>query len=547
MEYASFPREKLTLVKRIAQGSFGTVYKALLENQEVAAKRVETEEGHRELKFLIELDHPNIVKLIGIVDNGVDVDIILEFCDGGSLRSYLNAHRGEHLGLRFYDWAKQAGRPIAYLKKMHVVHKDIKSPNYLITSGNILKLCDFGLAKDLDATITSATETASYPWMAPELLRDNILSPTYDIYAYGVVVWELWMTDIPFEDCKVPANLTWRICNNNERPPIPPNCPKPIADLMKQCWQIDWKKRPSMDQVILMLTSAEQSQFIAMIAGPWELEKEFRQDGPGKLNVTRDIAVCPCGDIAVLSDTIDGVCMYSNEGLYKSHLDLEQGMDPGVTPYPSNVTVNADGIIYVTCICYVLMYTAQCVYKGRWVAMSPDNKPSDSENTWLCGLTIDSNGQLLVGQLKSPRYISKHRHDGSHIASIKVNIRPYYLAATSHDTIVISDLNIVQIVDSTGQVLHTLNTYRQMSFCWYPRAVPCYNDIILVCNSDLGNTHEISCFSVSAEYLGSIAVRDRPYGVAISKDNCKLLVGCNDRVVTYAIKSLPIMHSLKVD
>ena len=190
---------------------------------------------------------------------------------------------------------------------------------------------------------------------------------------------------------------------------------------------------------------------------------------------------------------------YSNDAVYKFHLDLKQGMNPEMTPYPGNVTVNDDGIFYVTCNCYVLMYNAQGGYIDRWVAMSTDNKPSDKEDAKLSGLTIDNHGQLLVGQVDGT--LSTHRQDGSHIGSIKVDIQPWYLAATSHDKIVISDwLNeTVQIVDSSGYVQHTLKTntisfdrtqhyYRQMSF-WNPGRVTCHDDIILVCNSDTKVNH----------------------------------------------------------
>ncbi len=259
MPYAIVPKEQLELEERIAHGGFGTVYRGSWQNKVVAVKRVDNEEGKHELKFLSRVIHPNIVKLIGVTDNKLETDIILEYCDGGSLRSYLDEHRGTHLGKRFFEWAKQAGRPIEYLKEIGVVHKDIKSPNYLITKGYILKLCDFGLAKVLDATITNATESASYPWMAPELLKDSVLSPTYDIFAYGVVIWELWTTDVPFEGCES-VNVMYRICHKNERPPIPTDCPKEIAILLKQCWETNWKKRPSMEQALAMV-----SRFIGYI------------------------------------------------------------------------------------------------------------------------------------------------------------------------------------------------------------------------------------------------------------------------------------------
>ncbi len=187
-------------------------------------------------------------------------------------------------------------------------------------------------------------------------------------------------------------------------------------------------------------------------------------------------------------------------------------------------------------------YTADGEYKDRWVAMSPNNNPSNtSGDTWLLGLTIDRNNQLLVGQVHSPMYISKHRENGSHIASFRINIEPYYLAATSHDTIVISDWHgTVQIVDSTSDVLHTFNTNRQVPF-WDPMGVVCHNDIIMVCNSDR-SSHEISCFSLSTgAYLGSIPVRDRPYGATIAQNSSKLLVGCFiGSVLVYRNKALSL-------
>ncbi len=276
------------------------------------------------------------------------------------------------------------------------------------------------------------------------------------------------------------------------------------------------------------------------VTGPWELESEFSHK-PGMQGGVCDIAVCPNQDIAVVEIKGYRVCVYSNDTFYKFNLNLKQGMDPEVKPLPKNVTVNADGIIYVTCQCYVLMYTVQGVYKDRWVAMSPDNKPSNTEATWLHGLTIDHKSQLLVGQVKSPWYISKHRQDGSHIgSSITVDIEPRYLAATSHDTTVISNGSHVQIVDSTGDVLHTLNTNREVSF-WHPNGVICHNDIIMVCTSDRTTSHEISCFSVSAEYLGSIPVNDWPYSVTIAQDSSKLLIACfKGSVQVYKNKALSL-------
>ncbi len=255
MAYLKIKKEELHLVKQIGAGGYSAVFQAKWNDQDVAAKRLNLPDLD-EVEVLSKLDHPNIVKLIGICHDHLDQILVLELCSGGSLRYYLDQLRSQKQRLPtklVYDWAKQAAKPIQYLKQMKIIHKDVKSPNYLIAEGNVLKLCDFGLAKNSGFTIKNATERASHPWMAPELLTDNVLSPTYDIHAYGVVVWELWTTEIPFEGLD-PVNIICRICHNNERPVIPPNCPQDLADLMKQCWEKDWSRRPSIDHILMVVS-----------------------------------------------------------------------------------------------------------------------------------------------------------------------------------------------------------------------------------------------------------------------------------------------------
>ena len=255
MAYVKIKKEDLHLVKRIGLGGFSTVFQATVHDQEVAAKRLNRHDQH-EVEVLATLDHPNIVKLIGVVHDDLDFFLVLELCKGGSLRSYLDQKRSENKKLpvgQVLDWAKQAARPLQYLRQRNLVHKDIKSPNYLIAEGNVLKLADFGITKNIEGTIQNATQSASPAWSAPEFLKDNILSPSYDISAYGVVVWELCTTLVPFEGSDN-HHIIWRICHNKERPAIPPDCPKPLADLMRQCWEENWHKRPSADHILLVVS-----------------------------------------------------------------------------------------------------------------------------------------------------------------------------------------------------------------------------------------------------------------------------------------------------
>ena len=58
---------------------------------------------------------------------------------------------------------------------------------------------------------------------------------------------------MPFEHVKEPAHLAWLICNNNERPVIPDDCPETLSNLMKKCWELDWTKRPGIDHVLALV------------------------------------------------------------------------------------------------------------------------------------------------------------------------------------------------------------------------------------------------------------------------------------------------------
>ena len=134
MALSKIKRSDLTFGAELGRGGFSTVYQATWKHswfsrKEVAAKKVLKMEPN-EVQILSKLDHVNIVKLIGVVDEKPDFYLILELCKGGSLRTYLDKRNGKRLpDDQFYDWAKQAARAIEYLKKMGVLHKDVKASN----------------------------------------------------------------------------------------------------------------------------------------------------------------------------------------------------------------------------------------------------------------------------------------------------------------------------------------------------------------------------------------------------------------------------------
>ncbi|XP_072041377.1 uncharacterized protein [Amphiura filiformis] len=552
MAYLKVKRSALTFGTVLGVGGFGTVYQAtwkqsLWKRQEVAVKKLHIV-NPSEVEIMSKLDHPNIVKLLAVVDESPDYFLIMELCTCGSLRSFLDQRKGKRLPLdQLCDLAKQAALPLKYLREMKILHKDVKSPNYLIADGNVLKLTDFGISKNLKETMSNATQSASYPWMAPELMKDLKLSPTYDIHSYGVVVWELLTLEVPFQGLE-PQVVVMRVCRDDERPPIPLDCPPPIADLLKKCWELDWRKRPSIDDILSAISDilpvaavaveagAKASGQQQIIGGPWKLERKIGIDGPGKLVLSLGIAVNnQGGDVCVADSSAVKVQVYSQQGVHKFSIDTKQGLKPGTRSLPQEVRVSSDGRFYITDDTqFVKVFGPDGVYRKRWPAVSPQQKSSADEDTRLAGLAMDAKGQLLIGEIKQG-YISKHMQDGSHIASIQVGIKPLALAVTTDDAIIMSDCNKVHIMDSEGQLLHTVNPLTHVKR-WDLAGIACIENIVCVCNCDNKCIH---CFSLSGEYLGdiSISMPGNPTCLAFAADGEQLMVSCNYSVAVYTRQS----------
>ena len=261
------------------------------------------------------------------------------------------------------------------------------------------------------------------------------------------------------------------------------------------------------------------------LKGPWVLERKIGETGPGKLTDPSGAAVNPNGDIIATNLNPGHVHLYSATGDHKVSLNTNQGSVRRSRPYNVIASSNGDSYYVTDLTQFVHCYDINGLYKGKWVAISPQGKASDSENTELCALAINANDQLLVGELKT-KYISKHRSDGSHVTSFKVGTAPCSLAVTSHGTIIVSDFfnHLVDIVDSVGHLLHVIKPPGEIQN-WKSRGVTCYSDIICICNEENRN---ICCFSLSGEYLGSTPI-EIPRCPACTADGTKLVITYGNR------------------
>ncbi|KAH9714089.1 LysM domain receptor-like kinase 3 [Citrus sinensis] len=161
-----------------------------------------TKEFMAEMKILCKVHHSNLVELIGYAATEDELFLIYEYAQKGSLKSHL--HDPQNRGQTSLSWimrlqiALDAARGLEYIHehtKTHYVHRDIKSSNILLDSAFRAKISDFGLAKlvgktsDGEATVTKVVGTFGY--LAPEYLTDGLATAKSDVYAFGVVLFEI--------------------------------------------------------------------------------------------------------------------------------------------------------------------------------------------------------------------------------------------------------------------------------------------------------------------------------------------------------------------
>ncbi|XP_028552922.1 lysM domain receptor-like kinase 3 isoform X2 [Dendrobium catenatum] len=189
----------------LGHGTYGSVYYGFLRDQEVAIKRMtatKTKEFIAEIKVLCKVHHSSLVELIGYAASTDELFLVYEYAQKGSLKNHLHDPQCKvHTSLSWItriQIALDAARGLEYIHehtKNHYVHRDIKTSNILLDSAFRAKISDFGLAKllvrtsDREASTTKVVGTFGY--LAPEYLHDGLATSKSDVYAFGVVLFEL--------------------------------------------------------------------------------------------------------------------------------------------------------------------------------------------------------------------------------------------------------------------------------------------------------------------------------------------------------------------
>lgn len=214
--------------------------------------------------------HPNIVTFVGTCFEQNDFYIVTEYMEKSSLKNVLENKKINLSVMEKLKICYDIAIAVYYLhfRKPQVFHRDLKSSNCLVDSNFRIKLCDFGLSKiyeelkirlgESDFYQTNCTSTSF--WMAPEFITEGLFTDKADIYAFGILMWEVMMRDtVPYKDLSEIAFL----CGDNDilkkRPEIPEDLEPDIKALIEDCWNYEYKLRPDISQVVTRLDSLIQN------------------------------------------------------------------------------------------------------------------------------------------------------------------------------------------------------------------------------------------------------------------------------------------------
>uniref|UniRef100_A0A8B9R418 receptor protein-tyrosine kinase n=1 Tax=Anas platyrhynchos TaxID=8839 RepID=A0A8B9R418_ANAPL len=311
-----FPRENLEFGQVLGSGAFGKVVNATAyginkagDSVQVAVKMLkeksdtsEKDALMSELKMMTHIgSHENIVNLLGACTVSGPIYLIFEYCCYGDLLNYLrskrekfywtltdifkqhnfsfyhnfhldqNSSRNFHISrqmdeeedfnvLTFEDllcFSYQVAKGMEFLESKSCIHRDLAARNILVTHGKVVKICDFGLARDVvnDSNyIVRGNARLPVKWMAPESLFEGTYTMKSDVWSYGILLWEIFSLGVnPYPGIQVDANF-YKLIQNGFKMDRPYYATKDVYCVMQSCWALDTRRRPSFSRLVSSLS-----------------------------------------------------------------------------------------------------------------------------------------------------------------------------------------------------------------------------------------------------------------------------------------------------
>ncbi|XP_041133798.1 fibroblast growth factor receptor 3-like isoform X2 [Polyodon spathula] len=324
-----FQRTRLTLGKPLGEGCFGQVVMAEAigidkdkpnKPATVAVKMLKDDATDKDLSDLVsEMEmmkmigkHKNIINLLGACTQDGPLYVLVEYASKGNLREYLRARRPPGMDYSFdtckipdeqltfkdlVSCAYQVARGMEYLASQKCIHRDLAARNVLVTDDNVMKIADFGLARDVhNIDYYKKTTNGRLPvkWMAPEALFDRVYTHQSDVWSYGVLLWEIFtLGGSPYPG--IPVEELFKLLKEGHRMDKPANCTHELYMIMRECWHAVPSQRPTFKQLVedhdRVLTMMSTDEYL-------DLSVVFEQYSPACQD-TR--STCSSGDDSVFT------------------------------------------------------------------------------------------------------------------------------------------------------------------------------------------------------------------------------------------------------
>ncbi|XP_053921020.1 fibroblast growth factor receptor 3 isoform X8 [Cuculus canorus] len=322
-------RSRLTLGKPLGEGCFGQVVMAEAIGIDkdkpnkaitVAVKMLKDDATDKDLSDLVsEMEmmkmigkHKNIINLLGACTQDGPLYVLVEYASKGNLREYLRARRPPGMDYSFdtcklpeeqltfkdlISCAYQVARGMEYLASQKCIHRDLAARNVLVTEDNVMKIADFGLARDVhNIDYYKKTTNGRLPvkWMAPEALFDRVYTHQSDVWSFGVLLWEIFtLGGSPYPG--IPVEELFKLLKEGHRMDKPANCTHDLYMIMRECWHAVPSQRPTFKQLVedldRVLTVTSTDEYL-------DLSVPFEQYSPAGQDTH---STCSSGDDSVLS------------------------------------------------------------------------------------------------------------------------------------------------------------------------------------------------------------------------------------------------------
>ncbi|KAM5130517.1 LIM domain kinase 1 isoform 1-T1 [Callospermophilus lateralis] len=213
----------------------------------------------KEVKVMRCLEHPNVLKFIGVLYKDKRLNFITEYIKGGTLRGIIKSMDSQYPWTQRVSFAKDIASGMAYLHSMNIIHRDLNSHNCLVRENNNVVVADFGLARLMVDEKTQPEDLRSLKkpdrkkrytvvgnpyWMAPEMINGRSYDEKVDVFSFGIVLCEI-IGRVNADPDYLPRTMDFGL---NVRGFLdrycPPNCPPSFFPITVRCCDLDPEKRP---------------------------------------------------------------------------------------------------------------------------------------------------------------------------------------------------------------------------------------------------------------------------------------------------------------